>query len=89
MTKLSRPIRRAIDGVTARGIVVTLYPNRTIGLRESRTRREHVVTLARVFRLAVEVSIEADEQLKRARKNAKRAERGLAPIPMLARRGKL
>lgn len=89
MTRLAKPIRRAVEGVTRRDVVITLYPNRTIGLREARTRREHIVTIARVFRLAVEMTLEADARDRLVRRNAKRAAMGLAPVIVPARRGKL
>jgi len=86
MTHLTRPVRRLAPSVYSRPLVVTLYPNQTIGLRPARTRREYLVTLSRVFRLALEVSMEADRRAKLDAKNARRLSRGLGLMPVKVRR---
>lgn len=88
-TPLTKPVRRRVDAITRRGVVVTLYPNNLIGLREAKCRREHTVPLSRVFRLACEVTAESDRKAALARRNERRAERGLAPLKSLVKRGKL
>jgi hypothetical protein len=94
MTDLKKPVRRAVpDMAVCRGrkLVVSLYPNQTIGLRIARTRREHVVPLARVFRLACEMTAEADRKAREQRRAADRAAKGLPPLQLqrLVRRGLL
>lgn len=91
-TALTKPVRRAVPEMAicrGRKLVVTLYPNQTIGLRIARTRREHVVPLARVFRLACEVTAEADRLARAARREAARREKGLPPRRRLVKRGLL
>lgn len=89
MTALNRPVRRTVPGIERRGVVITLYPNQTIGLRAKRTRREHVIPLASVYRLAVEMTL-VDEQRRRdeAREEARRAA-GRPPRRRLVNRGLL
>lgn len=89
MTKLAKPVRRSIDAVERRGLVVTLYPNATIGLRPCRTRREHVVSLSRVYRLACEQTAEADRQARINKRAEARAAKGLPPVRRLVSRGLL
>lgn len=88
-TLLTKPVRRKLNAVERRGIVVTLYPNATLGLRVAKTRTEHVVPVGRIYRLAVEMSIEAARIAKERAKNGRRAERGLPPLPRFVKRGKL
>lgn len=90
MTALTKAITRTVEGLErGRKIVLTLYPNQTIGFRISRCRREHVVTLGRVYRLACEISAHSDRQARQEAKNERRAIKGLPPIRVMARRGKL
>ena len=72
MTHLQKPVRRTTDSTVrdcgkVRALVVTLYPNGTIGLRPQKTRREEIVTLDSVYSLAVKqrVAKERTERLKR------------------------
>lgn len=61
MTNLEKPIRRRttllLDNRT-RGrrvdqVVVTLYPNGTIGFRPARRRREYIITLSHCYAAAI------------------------------------
>jgi hypothetical protein len=89
VTALNRPVRRTVNGIERRGLVVTLYPNQTIGLRPARTRKEHIVPLASVYRLAVEMTL-VDEQRHRdeAREQA-RLVAGRPPRRRVVNRGLL
>jgi len=78
MTELKKPVRRTatllIDNrQTARSkdrIIISLYPDQTIGFRQYRTRREYRLPLATCFKMAVLAEAEA-------KKKAKRISRGL------------
>lgn len=89
MTVLTRPVRRTIPGVERRGLVVTLYPNQTIGLRARRTRKEHVVPLAVVYRLAVEATVMAERQRRADARDQARRAAGRPPQRRLVNRGLL
>ena len=88
-TALTRPVVRKIDGIERRGLVVTLYPNQTIGLRPARTRTEHVLPLARVYRWAVEATIAARTRRAAEDREARRLATGQAPRHHLVHRGLL
>jgi hypothetical protein len=58
VTALNKPVTRRSDATVrdrgrSRRIVVTLYPNGTVGLRQEKTRREEIVSLASCWGLAV------------------------------------
>lgn len=89
MTKLTKPVRRKIDGIERRGIVVTLYPNATLGFRAAKTRTEHVVPVSRAYRLACEVTIEAKRKAREKEKAEARKAKGLPPLKKLVSRGLL
>lgn len=88
MTALTKPVRRKVS-LGGRPVVVTLYPSGVVGVRELRRRREHLVPLGRVYRLAVEVTVEAERKEREAARARARAERGLPPVRRLVRRGLL
>lgn len=88
-TRLKKPVRRVVDGVERRDLVVALYPNKTVGLRPLRCKREHIVPLLEVYKLAVAVTIEADRRARQDKRDAERAARGLAPRRRLVKRGLL
>jgi hypothetical protein len=80
MTELLKPVTRrseAIirDGGKRRRIVVTLYPNDTIGFRPERTQREEIVTIDAAWSLAVKQRVAAERRDKIAAKKAKQKER--------------
>jgi hypothetical protein len=84
-TKLVKPITREVDGIDRNGVIVTLYPNHTIGLRAKRTRKEHVLPLARVYRWAVEATV---VQLQQERADARRQKliaQGKTPRTLVSR----
>lgn len=83
-TKLSKPVKRRWQA-----LIVTVYPNGTLGLREFRRRQEHVVPLSRCFRLAVEMTIEAEKKARELKRAQARAEAGLPPRRRLVSRGLL
>jgi hypothetical protein len=89
MTKLTKPVKRTVEGIERRPLVVALYPNRTIGLRVAKTRTEFVVTLARVYRLACEVTAEARKKDKEQAREQARRDAGLPPRRRLVSRGLL
>lgn len=65
MTPLTKIVRRQTeatvrDGCRRRRLVVTLYPNDTLGLRLSKTRREELVTLESIYALAVKQRIRGE-----------------------------
>ena len=74
MTKLSKAIQRETpilldNRAEARArdqVVVTLYPNGTLGFRKKRCRREYVLSLAAAYRLAIEVEVRAEKAKKKA-----------------------
>ena len=71
MTDLRKPVRRRVT--LPRGPVsVTLYPDGTIGFRESRRRVEFRLPLARLFVMAADAY---QQQVKAERRAARRAER--------------
>ncbi len=74
MTKLSKPVARMSEAVVRdsgrlKRLVVTIYPNDTIGLRPEKTRREEVVTMAAAYSLAVKQRVNA-ERIEKRRKHA-------------------
>jgi len=78
MTELKKPVRRTAILLTDHRIkprdgdriIITLYPDQTIGFRQYRTRREYRLPLATCFKMAVLAEAEA-------KKKAKRISRGL------------
>jgi len=88
-TRLTKPVRRRVEAVERHGLIVTLYPNATVGLRPHRARREHIVPLGQVYRLAVAITGEADRQARASGREAARVAAGLPPRRRLVTRGKL
>jgi hypothetical protein len=89
VTKLTKAVRRKLDSIERHGLVITLYPGGTIGLRAGKTRREHVVTVSRVYRLALEMTAENNRRIKEKAKDAARIAKGLPPRRRLVSRGLL
>jgi len=74
MTTLDKKISRKVEGLLQRSLILTLYPAGVISLRESRCRKEYILPVVTVYRLA----IQADQASEKARKAAeKKAKRGL------------
>jgi hypothetical protein len=64
------------DGGRLRRLVVTVYPNGTIGLRPERTRREEVVSAGGIWQRAVRDRVVAERQAKiKARKERRELNR--------------
>ncbi len=84
MTRLTKPVKRRWQA-----FIVTVYPNGLLGIREFRRRKEHQVPLARCFRMACEITIEAQRKEKARLKNEARAAKGLPPVKRLVSRGLL
>jgi hypothetical protein len=78
-TTLSKPVRRKAERPGGRPLIVTLYPNATIGLREAKRRQEFIVPLSRVYRMGVEIQVLADRAAKQRARDVARAEKGLPP----------
>ena len=77
MTPLTKPVTRRSetvirDGGTRRRLVVTIYPNDTVGLRPERTRREERITLDAVYACAIKARVRHEQAEKRAKKKARR-----------------
>ena len=88
-TRLTKPVRRKLDGIDRNGIILSIYPNQTIGLRPFRCRTEYVVQVSRVYKLACEVKAEADRRAKEAKKADARKAKGLPPLVRSVKRGLL
>ena len=68
-TKLNKEVSRVSnetirDGGKVRQLVVTLYPNGTIGLRPQGTRREEVYPLEAIYFAAVKARVAAAKKKK-------------------------
>lgn len=75
MTDLKRPLKRGILSNVPHGvnpkIVVTLYPNGVIGLRESRRRREYTLGVGALYVQAVAAQARLDRIEKKKKRKAK------------------
>lgn len=74
-TRLTKPVIRLSansirDGGAPRRLVVTLYPQGFIGLRQERCRREETVSLDAMYWYAVKARV-AQERLMRLKKHKK------------------
>ena len=72
MNPLNKPVtRRSEETVREAGrlrrIVVTLYPNGTIGLRPEKTRREEILPIEAIYIIAVKARV-ASERAGRGKK---------------------
>lgn len=78
MTHLRKPLRRNVTANVPHGvnpnIVVTLYPNGLIGLREARRRREYCVNVGLIYQQAVLAAARAEAI---ERKKERKLKRGL------------
>lgn len=79
MTPLRKPVTRKSDatvrdGSKRRALVVTLYPNDTIGLRPEKTRREEIVPLDAIYSYAVKARVRTEQRAKAEAKKAKKQE---------------
>lgn len=77
MIELRKAVRRKVEGLDRRPVVVTLHPNGTIGLRAVRTRHEFTLPLARVYRWAVEAEVEQRKEERRKKRAKGLVSRGL------------
>jgi hypothetical protein len=70
MTDLSKRVSRRTNATIreagkARRIVVTLYPNGTIGLRPEKTRREELLSVEAAWSWAVKARVAEEKQQRR------------------------
>lgn len=77
MTPLNKPVSRKSstlvrDRGKVRELVVTLYPNGTIGLRPIKTRHEEITTLDSIYSLAVKQRVAKERAEKLAKKKARK-----------------
>lgn len=73
-TKLTKPVKRLSansirDGGAPRRLVVTVYPQGFIGLRQERCRREETVSIEAMYWYAIKSRV-AGERLERAKKRS-------------------
>jgi hypothetical protein len=66
MTSLDKKVTRKVEGLLKNGIAVTLYPSNVIGLREVRCRKEYILPVMTIYKMA----ILADQASEKARKKA-------------------
>jgi hypothetical protein len=79
MTELNKPISRRATLLTdnrTKGrecdqVVVTLYPNATIGFRAKRTRTEYRLPLETAYLMAIKAHEQAERQEKKKRRGTK------------------
>lgn len=69
-TQLNKAVSRRTedtirDGGKRRRMVVTLYPNSTIGIRPERTRREELIPLETVWWHALKARVTAEREAKK------------------------
>ena len=69
-TQLKKPVCRRTentirDGSKRRRMVVTLYPNSTIGIRPERTRREELIPLETVWWHALKARVTSEREAKK------------------------
>ena len=78
MTALLKPVSRRADAALVREsgrlrrLCITLYPNGTVGLRQERSRREELVTIAAVYDLAVRLRVRTEQADKKKAKKGRR-----------------
>jgi len=72
MTELKEKVRRKVSGVLRKDLVVTLYPNKTLGLRQLRCKKEFLVPLMSCYNLAIESERAALKREKALKKRAGR-----------------
>lgn len=78
MTKLNKAIKReSSDSIfeqrKARPVIITLNPPNLVGLRLKGTLRTYYLPAEKLYRLAVQASIEHERKQRRARKARKEA----------------
>lgn len=71
MTDLHKPIKRVARGIMPHGfasdLVVTLYPNGVLGLRERKRRKEYELSLPVLYRQAVIRDFQERKKIKKGR----------------------
>lgn len=81
MTRLTKQVSRFTDAMVRdrgrlRNIVVTLFPNDTLGLRLAKTRKTEIVTLESIYSLAVKQRVALERAEKRKARTEKLKLRG-------------
>lgn len=76
MTKITKPVTRMSDalirdGGKLRRLVVTIFPNDTLGIRPEKTRRGERISLEAVYGMAVKIRIR-DEKNEKAKQKVRR-----------------
>lgn len=77
MTTIKSPVRRKSDAVVRdqgklRRLVITIYPNDTIGVRPEKTRREEIVSIEAVYSLGVKQRLASERATKIREKKARK-----------------
>ena len=75
MTDLTKPVKRRTmtcvrDRGKSRRLVVTVYPNGTLGLRPEKTRHEEIITVDSCWSLAVKQRVAKEKAEKKAKRAA-------------------
>lgn len=70
MTPLNKPVTRRSEETVRecgklRRIVITLYPNGTIGLRPEKTRREEILPIEAIYMMAIKARVLAQRTDKK------------------------
>jgi len=73
MTELKKPVRRETtilldNRLTVRNkdrIIVTLYPDQTIGFRQHKCRREYLLPLAACYKMAILAHSQTGKRIKK------------------------
>ena len=76
MTPLNKPVVRKTNSTVrdrgvVRNLVVTIFPNGTVGLRPERTRQTEIVTLDSIYALAIKQRVVRERAEKLTKKRLK------------------
>jgi hypothetical protein len=80
MTAVHRPVRRSVENIDrGRDAILTIYPGGALGIRLKRHRREWTISVAAVYRMAVQRELENEraERRKASGRKVRVARRGL------------
>lgn len=64
MTILQKSVRREVSGAVRQSLIVSLHPDRTIGLRAKRTRHEYRIPIATIYRWAIEAELDERRRMR-------------------------
>jgi len=68
VTELKEKVRRKVTGVMRKDLVVTLYPNNTLGLRQLRCKKEFLIPIMSCYNLAIAADRAAAKREKEIKK---------------------